>query len=714
MTLNVGADFRLRASVDGQQALDRFNQSLATAGRQGQVSAGQINAAMRTLPAQLTDVATQLAGGQSPFLILLQQGGQIRDQFGSVGAALRGIASTITPFTVGIGAAAAAVGGLAMAFVQGQAELTAFTRALATTGNFAGVTADRFNEAAGRIQQASGQTALASRELLQAVIATGQFGPASYEAVAQAAARVQRITGQAAGDVVKQFAGLSRGAADWAAETNKTYNFLDVAQYRYIRSLEEAGDKEGAQRVAADALTKALGDRTVQLGTLEKAWKGVTGAASAAWNAMLNIGREETTGESLTDLEDQLARINRRLTDAGTSDVRTAGVGMMERQRDALQARINGLRQAQNLEGQNAALLSIRARENQKAIAEERKAEEDRKRNTTARVSDFDQILRGLQDQLASTQELTVRQNLLREIEAGRYQGLSPAQRQRLLDLAGEVDRTKALKEAAEESQRTQERAGAAAARQAGESQRELDVMRQRWLDVIDPVEKYRRQLEEIDDLQNRGALSAAQATEARFRVQEQIEDLNKVKEAGRDTFDELKNAVEGWGRSATDAFVDFAFTGKASFGDLVSSILKDLARMVIQKNVMGPIFNTIGGSMGGGGGFGGILSSIGSIFGFAKGGDHRGGLRIVGEEGPELEATGPSRIFNADQTRRMLSGGGSGPVSIGITINAQTGQSTANGDTGSQLKLLGERIAAGAREVILQEQRPGGMLAGA
>lgn len=43
----------------------------------------------------------------------------------------------------------------------------------------------------------------------------------------------------------------------------------------------------------------------------------------------------------------------------------------------------------------------------------------------------------------------------------------------------------------------------------------------------------------------------------------------------------------------------------------------------------------------------------------FASGGDHAGGLRIVGENGPELEATGPSRIFNAGQTAAMMNGGG-------------------------------------------------------
>jgi hypothetical protein len=44
----------------------------------------------------------------------------------------------------------------------------------------------------------------------------------------------------------------------------------------------------------------------------------------------------------------------------------------------------------------------------------------------------------------------------------------------------------------------------------------------------------------------------------------------------------------------------------------------------------------------------------------FATGGDFGGGLRIVGENGPELEATGSSRIYNASQTAEILSGGSS------------------------------------------------------
>lgn len=39
----------------------------------------------------------------------------------------------------------------------------------------------------------------------------------------------------------------------------------------------------------------------------------------------------------------------------------------------------------------------------------------------------------------------------------------------------------------------------------------------------------------------------------------------------------------------------------------------------------------------------------------FAAGGTHGGGWRMVGEAGPELEYTGPSRIYNANQTGSML-----------------------------------------------------------
>ena len=49
------------------------------------------------------------------------------------------------------------------------------------------------------------------------------------------------------------------------------------------------------------------------------------------------------------------------------------------------------------------------------------------------------------------------------------------------------------------------------------------------------------------------------------------------------------------------------------------------------------------------------INRTIGSAPQFASGGDFTGGVRLVGEYGPELEITGPSRIYSADQTRNLL-----------------------------------------------------------
>ena len=51
----------------------------------------------------------------------------------------------------------------------------------------------------------------------------------------------------------------------------------------------------------------------------------------------------------------------------------------------------------------------------------------------------------------------------------------------------------------------------------------------------------------------------------------------------------------------------------------------------------------------------GGTSLALGGIPGFATGGDHGGGWRIVGEQGPELEATGAARIFNSSQTGDIM-----------------------------------------------------------
>jgi tape measure domain-containing protein len=52
--------------------------------------------------------------------------------------------------------------------------------------------------------------------------------------------------------------------------------------------------------------------------------------------------------------------------------------------------------------------------------------------------------------------------------------------------------------------------------------------------------------------------------------------------------------------------------------------------------------------------------SYLKGIAAFANGGMHSGGIRLVGERGPELEVTGPARYYSAAETSRMMSGSGS------------------------------------------------------
>lgn len=48
----------------------------------------------------------------------------------------------------------------------------------------------------------------------------------------------------------------------------------------------------------------------------------------------------------------------------------------------------------------------------------------------------------------------------------------------------------------------------------------------------------------------------------------------------------------------------------------------------------------------------------LGGVPAFAKGGNHDGGMLIVGENGPELKVSGPARIHNANKTQEILRNG--------------------------------------------------------
>ncbi|EPE5403198.1 phage tail length tape measure family protein, partial [Escherichia coli] len=138
MAGRVSQSFKKQASAV-EQGLSRQ----ALAAQKAGMSVGQYKAAMRMLPMQFTDVATQLAGGQNPWLILLQQGGQVKDSFGGLIPMFRGLAGAVSLPAVGITSLVAATGALAYAWYQGDSTLSAFNKNLVLSGNQSGLTADR-------------------------------------------------------------------------------------------------------------------------------------------------------------------------------------------------------------------------------------------------------------------------------------------------------------------------------------------------------------------------------------------------------------------------------------------------------------------------------------------------------------------------------------------------------------------------------------------
>lgn len=105
----------------------------------------------------------------------------------------------------------------------------------------------------------------------------------------------------------------------------------------------------------------------------------------------------------------------------------------------------------------------------------------------------------------------------------------------------------------------------------------------------------------------------------------------------------ELASAVPGWGWALGGAAVLSQTEIGKEIGDGIGHAVEQVGNVV--QDVVGGVSDAI--------------ASIGHIFGFADGGDHPGGLRLVGERGPELEVTGPSRIFDAQTTASMLRSGG-------------------------------------------------------
>lgn len=293
-----GTDNASASVRKGRAEMDKFGNS-----------AGQTANALRMVPAQLTDITTQLAGGQSPFLVMIQQGGQLRDMFGGFRPMFAGMTSMITPTAVAVGSLAGALGGLYLAQKSGAEASKAFNDGIKLTGGYAGVTEDyvlSLADSLGKLERAGTGVA---HGVLNELVKSGRFTYETLGLAGEAAIKLSKYSGESTEEIVKHFSRMSNGVAKWGVDANKQYHFLTLKQYEHIRALEDQGKKTEAMRLMFDALNKSIPTQVESLGWLEKSWRGVADAVKSAWEGMKSVGRAQTTGDKIKQTDGQIAML---------------------------------------------------------------------------------------------------------------------------------------------------------------------------------------------------------------------------------------------------------------------------------------------------------------------------------------------------------------------------------------------------------------------
>lgn len=321
------------------------------------ISAKQTAAAMRGVPAQLTDIIVGLQGGQAPLTVLLQQGGQLKDMFGGVvpaakalGGALVGL---INPYTL----AASAVATLGLAYFQGSKESDAFNKSIALSGNATGVTVGQLTSMAQRIDDIAGTQAGATAALAE-FVAVGNVGAANLERFTLSAIRWEKATGQAVKETAKQFSELGKSPVEASIRLNEATNFLTTSLYQQIRALEAQGRTTEAAALAQKGYADALDQRLVkvesQLGSIERAWRSIVGTAKEAWDAMLNVGRQDNLESQIAKSEAEIQRLQGLASNnivGGGGGARASAARRAEADLVVERARLDALREQQRLLG---------------------------------------------------------------------------------------------------------------------------------------------------------------------------------------------------------------------------------------------------------------------------------------------------------------------------------------------------------------------------
>ncbi|EIQ5548050.1 phage tail tape measure protein, partial [Escherichia coli] len=173
---------------------------------------------------------------------------------------------------------------------------------LVLSGNQSGLTADRMLTLS-RAGQAAGLTFNQASESLAALVNAGVRGGEQFEAISQSVARFSAASGVEVDKVAEAFGKLTTDPTSGLTAMAHQFHNVTAEQIAYVAQLQRSGDEAGALQAANEAATKGFDDQTRRLkanmGTLET-WADKVGSAfKSMWDAVLDIGRPESSAEML-------------------------------------------------------------------------------------------------------------------------------------------------------------------------------------------------------------------------------------------------------------------------------------------------------------------------------------------------------------------------------------------------------------------------------
>ncbi|EHX2448226.1 phage tail tape measure protein, partial [Escherichia coli] len=146
-----------------------------------------------------------------------------------------------------------------------------------------------------------------ARESLAALVNAGVRGGEQFDAINQSVARFASASGVEVDKVAEAFGKLTTDPTSGLMAMARQFRNVTAEQIAYVAQLQRSGDEAGALQAANDIATKGFDEQTRRLkenmGTLET-WADKTGKAfKSMWDAILDIGRPESSADMLVSAQ---------------------------------------------------------------------------------------------------------------------------------------------------------------------------------------------------------------------------------------------------------------------------------------------------------------------------------------------------------------------------------------------------------------------------